>query len=425
MRALGVATITHAHAPLDLLESVSYVGADPATATSRMRREAGVEEVAILSTCNRTEIYALFAGPADPRRLAWLLAEDRGVCWGSLRDHVRLLTGEDAAAHLFRVTAGADSLAFGEAEIVAQVKAVHAGLRRDSQEGLAGLFEAALRAGRTVRRDVSFGDAGASLGTVAVAAAAELAPSPAHRVLLVGAGKIARSVLAALPHDAEVVVASRTQETAARLVGGRGKAAGMADFAAELASADVVYFCASSRRPILDATGADAVTAQRATPLVAVDLGLPRNVAAEVRLVPGIELVDLEGLRSHAGTADRIRALTDVEPVVAREVARYRDAVRARAVAPLIAAIRSSLGSLARAELDRSFDTTDPARLRAEQMLHRITGRVAHAAIVEARRAAAAGDAAALETLGRAFRVAPGPHTQMPVTDGSTREEVA
>ncbi|MGH2753876.1 MAG: glutamyl-tRNA reductase [Actinomycetota bacterium] len=424
MNPLGLATITHAQAPLDVLERVSFIGDDVASSLERLRAQVGIKDAAILSTCNRTEIYASFDGPADPSRLAWFLAQDRHVCWSDMRDHVGLHTGDDAVAHLFWVAAGVDSLAFGEAEIVAQIKAVHAELQGSSRHELLGLFEAAIRASRAVRSRVDVGEAGASLGTAAVAAAGLADVSTRRRVLLVGAGKIARSVVTALRPGTEMVIASRRLESAEALAAGRGTAVSMESFPRELASADVVFFCASSRRPLLDAAGADAVTATRRSPLVAVDLGLPRNVAAEVRAVGGIDVIDLDGLRSHTTSAQRIRTLTDVEPLIAEEVSRYRQAAAGRRIAPLIDGMRSALDSISEEELGRAFPDGDPERDRSQQMVRRLLGRVLHGAITEARRAASAGDLESLAAVARTLG-AIAPASDVRITSTSSKEEVA
>lgn len=423
MSGLALATVTHAHAPLDVLERVSYVGEDVASAVEDLRGQVGIKDAAILSTCNRTEIYAIFDGPADPSRLAWFLSQDRHVCWGRIRDHVDEYTDEAAVAHLFRVAAGVDSLAFGEAEIVAQIKAVHSHLKESPGRELLGLFEAAIRASRAVRAQVDLGEGGASLGTAAVAAS-RVAQSRGARVVVVGAGKIARSVLAALPAATEVAVASRTFSSAQSLAQNRGRAIPIDDLAAELALADAVFFCASSRRPIFEAAVADAVIASRTSPLVAVDLGLPRNVAAEVRLVEGIEVIDLDGLRAHTNGTQRMRILTEVEPLIAHEVARYREAAIGRSVAPLIEELRASVSALVESEVARAFPQEGPDRSRSEQVARRVVGRLLHGAITEVRSAAIEGDTNALGKLVRAFG-SQAPRSDHAIETSADKEEVA
>lgn len=402
MSGLGLIAVTHAHAPLEILEGVSYVGEDVAASLNHLRKQVGIKDAAILTTCNRTEIYAVFDGPADPSRLAWFLSQDRHICWGRIRDHIDEYTDDAAVAHLFRVAAGVDSLAFGEAEIVAQIKTVHAELKAATRHELLGLFEAAIRASRAVRANVDLDEAGASLGTAAVAAA-RVADKSTARIFVVGAGKIARSVLAALPESADIAVASRTFTSAETLVRGRGRAVPMDDFAGELAVADAVFFCASSKRPILDAAAADAVTSARTSPLVAVDLGLPRNVAAEVKIVDGIEVIDLDGLRSHTSSTERMRILTQVEPIIGQEVARYRAAAIGRSVAPVIDELRATVAALAAAEVHRAFPREGSERARSEQVVRKVVGRLLHGAITEIRGAAVEGDVKTLTRLARAF----------------------
>ena len=425
MNGLGLATVTHAHTPLEILEGVSYVGDDLASSLDRLRRQVGIKEAAILSTCNRTEVYAVFDGPADPSRLGWFLSQDRHVCWGRIRDHVDLYSDDEVVAHLFKVASGVDSLAFGEAEIVAQIRSVHADLQAAASSELLGLFEAAIRASRTVRSQVDVSHAGASLGVAAVVAARAGAGEWSPRVVLVGAGKIARSVLAALPANANLVVASRTLDGAQRLARGRGRAVPIDQVAPEMAAADTVFFCASSRRPILDRVTAYAVTCSRTSPLKVVDLGLPRNVAAEVRDLEWIDVVDLDGLRGNIDGGERFKTLAEVEPIVAQEVARYREAMIGRSVAPLIADLRTTLASLADSELDRALPHAGPGRDRADRVVRRVVSRVLHGAIAEIRNAAAEGDLEALTKLARAFGSQNSIELPEVVPDRTNKEEVA
>lgn len=420
MTGLAVATVTHAHAPLDILERVSFVGDDSSTSLRQLRSLVGIKDAAILSTCNRTEIYAMFEGAPDPSRLGWFLSQDRHICWGQIRDHVDEYTDEAAVAHLFRVAAGVDSLAFGESEIIAQIKTVHAELQASGRHQLLGLFEAAIRASRVVRSKVDLAQGDSSLGTAAVRAAG-LEKASSARVLVVGAGKIARSVLAALSSHVDIAVASRTFASAEALAAGRGRAVAMDDFAEQLAVADAVFFCASSRRPIFDASAAEAISSTRTSPLVAVDLGLPRNVAAEVRSAERIKVIDLDGLRQHTDSSTRMRTLTEVEPIIAQEVARFRAAAVGRSVAPLIDELRMSVASMVEEEIERAFPQAGPERVRSEQVVRKVVGRLLHGAITEVRSAAADGDVASATKLVRAFG------SQLPVrlSEETNKEEVA
>ncbi len=415
MNAVTVASAgaSHHHTPLALLDRLAYRPDELPAGLAQLVAAAGVREAVILSTCNRTEVYATFAGTPDVARLARFLAEDRGVEPGVLGPALALRTGGDTVGHLFRVAAGLDSMVRFEIEILPQVRAAADAARGAGTLGveLDGLFRRAVSAGRRVRREVAVGTPRRSLGRSAVdAAAAALGGLCGRTVLVLGTGKIATVVvervreLAATP-----LVCSRSQERAERLAGRAGRALALAGLDHGLAAADVVVACTAAPRLLVDAGQVGRVAATRTmagAPLVLVDLAVPRTVDPAVRGVPGALLLDLEdlGQASLQDTARLAAALGAGERVVEEEARRFMAWTAGRQAGPIIAALRRSAEELCERELERALaGRSSIDRVAAGAALRRAVAKLLHGPTVMVRQAAATGDSRQLADLCRMF----------------------
>ena len=367
-----VVGLNHRTVPLDLLERVTVDAASLPKALHDLRGRPNVSEAVLLSTCNRTEIYAVgekFHGAvADLRdflcQLAFLAPED-------VSDH--LYTFHDAAAvgHLFSVATGIDSAVLGESEILAQVKGAW---EVAAAEGAVGsqlnlLFRRAVEVGKRARSETSIGRHTTSVSQAAVALAAErLGTLAGRRVLVLGAGDMGGGMVAALAGAgvAEVLVANRTWDRAvdlANAVGGR--AVRLVDLPAALVDVDVLLTSTGASSIMVDHADLEPVIAAReGRDLLIVDIAVPRDVDPSARDLPGVTLLDMDDLRSfaEAGLAERRREVSRVKEVIAEEVGRHLEATTARQVAPLIASLRDRAEALRVAEVERAT-----ARLDAEQ----------------------------------------------------------
>ena len=363
-----VVGLEHHHVPLDVLERVAVADEDLAKAVGELRDRANLSEVVVLSTCMRTELYAVVErfheGVTD---LQEYLADRAGSSPGALEEHYTVLFDDAVSSHLFEVASGLRSSVLGETEVLGQVRRAYERAEAERAGGpvLAGLFRHAVQAGRRVRSATAIARGSTSLSHVAVElAASRLGGSLAgRRVLVVGAGEMGAGMVEALRgHDdlARVVVANRTAARASELaaaVGGTG--VGLERLAEEAAGSDVVMVSTAAAQPVLGADVLAPAAEGRAgtgrPPLVVVDLGMPRNVDPAVAALGGVELLDMDDLTAHAeqAMAGRRAELEAARDIVGGEVERYRAEERARGAAPVVSALRARVEELRAAELDR------------------------------------------------------------------------
>jgi glutamyl-tRNA reductase len=355
--------LNHRTVPLDLLERTTVPADRLAKALHDLCSRSNVSEAVVLSTCNRTEVYAVaekFHGAYQDIRdffcdLAHLPPED-------LHAHLYSQHDDDAVAHLFEVAAGLDSDVIGESEILGQVRSAWEAAQAEggSRATLNLLFRHAVEVGKRARTETAIGRSTASVSHAAVEMAVEhLGGLDGVRVLVVGAGEMGEGMAVALAGAgvADVLVANRTFERAAALadrIGGR--AIPFATVGEALTDVDVVLTSTGSGEPVLVRCMVEAAIDQRpARPLLVVDIAVPRDVDPGVADVRGATLLDLDDLRDWAarGLAERQAEAELVRVIVADEVHRYSDLVVARQVAPLIASLHEKADALRRAELER------------------------------------------------------------------------
>lgn len=353
--------------PLGVLERVAVSEQSLAKTLAELRDRVPVSEVVVLSTCLRTEIYAVVDRFHEGvERMHEFLADMAGAAVGDLSDHLNVVFDEAVAVHLFEVAAGLRSAVVGETEVLGQVRRALEVSEGERAAGpvLSGLFRRAVQVGRKVRTETAIARGTTSLAHVALSLAAErLGGIDGRRVVVVGAGDMGKSLVSALDarhRPAEVVVANRTSERARTLseaVGGR--TADLGELADALGGADAVLVASGSNAPVLDTELLGPVAAGRRRAgepeLVVVDLSMPRNVEPAVRGLEGIALFDMDDLAAHAGRAveGRLQEVAAARAVVAHEIERYRADERARGAAPVVAALRERVEQLRRAELER------------------------------------------------------------------------
>jgi glutamyl-tRNA reductase len=361
-----VVGLEHPRTPLELLERVAVPNEALAKTLGMLRDHSNLSEAVVLSTCLRTELYAVVErfheGVAD---LQELLAAIAGTTVEVLDEHVIVLFDDDVTVHLFEVAAGLRSVALGETEVLGQVRRAAERAESDRASGpvLAGLFRRAVQAGRKVRSSTEIARGPTSLPHVAVdLAGSNLGGSlVGKRVVVVGAGETAEGVLDALKERGveEIVVANRTTARAKSLaVRAGGRAVGLLALPRVLADADAVIVTTGASMPLLDASQLEKATARTNAHdrnLVVIDMGMPRNVHPSASALENVMLFDMEDLSSHAELAliGRQGELTAAHQVVLQEVERYRANERARSAAPVVSALRQRLDELLRAELVR------------------------------------------------------------------------
>ena len=359
------------HSPLDLLERVAVTEAELPKALGRLRDRSNLSEVVILSTCLRTEVYAVverFHEGVDD--LQEFLATMSGSPLDALADHFTVRFDDDVTNHLFTVAAGLDSAVLGESEVLGQVRRAWEKAQSEQVSGpvLGALFRHAVEAGKRVRSETSIarGITSLSHGAVALAAGRRRDGLRGASVLVVGAGEMGEGVVQALDGLGvrELVVANRTADRAGELAAGlpaplaeRTRTEGLDDLGPLMQAADVVFTSVGTTHPLIDRPMVEAAAGAggREAQLLIVDLGVPRNVEPSAAGLDGVVLLDMEVLRSAvaealSGRQDEVAGATRI---VTDEVERYRLASRARDAAPMVSALRARVEEARQVEFER------------------------------------------------------------------------
>jgi glutamyl-tRNA reductase len=418
--------VSHRTAPVALLEQFAMGADDRAKALHDLVGSDHVSEALVLATCNRIEVFAeverFHGGVTDVSRV---LARQAGATVEELSPYVTVHYEDQAVAHLFTVAAGLDSMVVGETQVLGQLRSAYALARTHGTVGRAlhPVAQRALRVGKRVHTETGIDRAGASLVSVALdRAEARVGSLHGRTVLVVGAGSMgALSATTLARRGADVVVASRTPASAARLAGTvGGRATELARLPEELVTADALITCTGATGLVI---GTDVVATAMARrdgrPLVVIDLALPRDVEPGVAELPGVHVVDLALLQGEGdrallqGEGDRAllqgeRASTPGRPtdgpvaaddiaaahaLIEAETALLRAERQAAEVAPTVSALRSQAADVVDAELLR-LSTRLPdldARSRAEiaRTVHRVVDKLLHEPTVRVKELAA------------------------------------
>jgi glutamyl-tRNA reductase len=366
-----VVGIEQRDAPLDLLEQVAVTETALPKALGTLRDRGNLSEAVIVSTCLRTEVYAVVERFHDGvAEIEDFLATIGNTTVEVLTDHLAIRFDDDVADHLFTVASGLDSAVLGESEVLGQVRRAWENAQRERASGpvLGALFRHAVETGKRVRSETAIarGITSLSHGAVALAAGRRTGGLSGARVLVVGAGEMGQGVAQALSSyaPASLVVANRTDDRVQAVVAGLpgglasvSRATDLADLGAELAAADVVFTTVETSHPIIGRSTVEALFGHRSTdaPLLMVDLGVPRNVEPSVAEVADVTLLDMDSLRAAVADAlsGRQGEVAHATEIVGDEVERYRAASRARGAAPVVSALRSQAEAVRRTELDR------------------------------------------------------------------------
>ncbi|MGH1502547.1 MAG: glutamyl-tRNA reductase [Acidimicrobiales bacterium] len=378
--------LNHRSAPLDVLERMSFAGDRMAKALAEFSSGRNVNETVLLSTCNRTEIYAhverFHDAYAELRNSMSLLS---GVGLDDFSDHLYVHFHDAAIEHLFSVTAGLDSAVLGEHEILGQVKGAWELARTESTVGplLNTMFEHAVRTGKRVRTDTAIGRHTASISHAAVHLVTErIGALSGRRVLLVGAGEVGAGVATALARhdDLELVVTNRTPERAEALAAELSAATLPFDqVGPSLGSFDLVISATGAPGTVIDVVDVQRAAEERAAAgceheLLLLDLAVPRDVDPNVMTLETVGLLVLGDLQAFAnrGIEQRQQELGAARRVVGEELDRYRAASSAQQVAPIVGGLHRWADAVRLDEIDRyrnRLGDLDAAQLEAIEAL--------------------------------------------------------
>ncbi len=359
---LVVVGLNHRTAPIELREKVSYSPHSLPAALRELTGASEIDEAAILSTCNRTEIYAAEQTGHGYELLTDALCRQDTALRSELGIHVYHHTGVESVKHLFRVASGLDSLVLGEGQILGQVREA---MEASKQAGgtkhfLGGLFRAAISTGRRARTETGIGQGGFSIGHAAVDLAKSIFGSlNGATILLLGAGKMSELTAKHLMAGGAklVIVANRTFDRATQLAERLGgQAIDYSQFPEALINADVLISSTAAPHTIVhrDMVSA-AMRKRRGKPLFLIDIAVPRDIDADVRELGNVFLYDVDDLQSVVADRGRERAkeVVRVEAIVDEEADKFLTWARGLQAAPLITALGQKKEALRQAEIAR------------------------------------------------------------------------
>jgi glutamyl-tRNA reductase len=389
--------VSHRTAPAEVLEKLAVPAAELGGLLARLQAVPGLDEVAVLSTCNRVEVYAAASGPVGQvtRAVADLVAGRGRVGAGEVLRLARIRVGGAAAEHVFSVACGLDSMAVGEDQIVAQIKDAARAARAAGTSGpvISGLIDAALRASKRARTQTTISTEGISLARAGLdLAAGHLGGLAARHAVVLGTGSMGK-LAARLLREAGVGrlgVASRSPARAAEVAAAvRGTPLAASDMPAALADTDILV-TATGSAPVMRAGQLRAAREPAdGRPLFVLDLGMPPNVEPAAGRLASVTLVDLAALGRHLASLDVPGQVPHVRAIVAAEAAAYMDRQDQAAAAPVIAAMHAQIRQLADAELarlhDRLPELSEQQRAETTATVHRILRKVLHRPTVRAK----------------------------------------
>ena len=399
---LVVVGVNHRTAPVGLLERLAISEEAIPKALHQLMTYEHVLEGAVLSTCNRLEVYAAatrFHGGAQDLRN--FIAEFCHVAPEDFGDHLYTYHDEGALRQLFRVAAGVDSLIVGESEILGQVRrALHAAVEQGTAKRVvATAFTRALRVGKRVRTETAIGRNPASVSSAAVELARTAFASRSltgRTVAIVGAGKMGRLAARALAQAGarDVSVLNRSPESAQALAGlVGGQPGGLDQLEPVLASSDIVICSTTAPSTVIDRAMVQRALEERpaGSPLTIVDIAVPRDVEPSVRDLPGVTLWDIDDLQKvvRSSVDTRSAEIGAAEAIIDSESAAFLAWQRAASVGPAVAALLEKADAVRSSELERASRRLGPLtadqQAALEQMTRRLVAKLLHAPVTRSK----------------------------------------
>lgn len=390
--------INHNTAPVEIREMLSFGAEETARVLTDLADENVVGEAAMLSTCNRTELYCALADDRDATAIVdWLLRE-RGADPDAVRPCLYTHDEPETIRHLMRVTCGLDSMVLGEPQILGQVKDAY---QTAVDAGTAGpllhrLFQRSFAVAKQVRTDTSIGASPVSVAFAAVSLARQIfADFQRHTALLVGAGDTIELAAEHLHQRrlGRMIVANRNVDRAHALAGRfDGYAIGLDEIGAHLAEADIVISSTGAMKPIITADMVKAAFRnRRRRPVFMVDIAVPRDIETEVGRSPDVYLYSIDDLQAviEDNLRNRREAAGEAESIVAAETAAFREELLGLDAVPTIRELREYGDRLRVETLERArrmLQAGHEPEEALDYLAHTLTNRLLHRPTAQLRR---------------------------------------
>ena len=417
---LFVFGINHTTAPIDVREKLTFAPEITASALQQLVSQTAISEAAILSTCNRTEVYGRL--PADPKQseecnlvVAQWLANFHQVALDQVQHHSYFQQADQAVKHMMRVASGLDSMVLGEPQILGQLKSSFSVARQEktATSHLIRMFQSAFNMAKYVRTHTAIGENPVSVAFAAVTMAKQIfARLEDQSALLIGAGETIELVARHL-HDAgvkKIIVANRTLARAEDLaLEFNAQAILLSDIPDHLAAADIVISSTASQLPILGKGAVERALRQRKHKLMfMVDIAVPRDIEAEVDELDDVYLFTVDDLKDaiDEGMRSRQEAAKTAEVMIEEGLVTYLESERSLDAVGSIRGYRQSMEALRDDELDRAMAKLakgEDAQVVMQRLARDLTNKMMHAPTVQLKKASALGDDQSLALLQTMF----------------------
>ncbi len=391
--------LNHRTAPVELREQFTLTGCGVPMALEEFKKlttggsgESApcLREGAVLSTCNRFEVYAITTDTENKfERLEEFLVNLQATPMDQIRSHFYYMEDGEALAHLMKVAAGVDSMVVGEPQILGQVNEAF----RDAQAAktlgtmLTQVFNRAIRVGKRARTETSIGRYTTSVSHAAVQRAEDKIGDLAKKhVAIIGAGDMAELAGHALKdHGAQrIAIVNRTHSRSVELAKQiNARPMSWHELNDVLVWADLVFTATDAPHTLIYANEIEPLLEDRkGRPLLFVDIAMPRDVEPSVADLPGVDVLDIDELKAVVddGMDHRMAAVPEVEVIVEAELQSYHDWVKSRDVTPVIVDLRATIGKLVGEEVEEALRLMDDPKGREviERLRHRVVNKILH-----------------------------------------------
>jgi glutamyl-tRNA reductase len=360
---IAVVGLSHKTAPVEIREKLSIQEAKLQEALTHLRGYPHIQEVAIISTCNRLEIYAVVTETEKGViEITQFLSEIGHIPLTQLRRYLFTLLHQDAVRHLLRVSAGLESLVLGEGQILAQVRNTHKLGQKYQAVGrlLDRLFKQAITAGRRVRTETSIGTGAVSISSAAVELVHTKVDLTAQRVAIIGAGKMScllvKHLLAKGATDITIVNRSnrRSEELAAQFPQANLKLLALTEMLNVVGCSDIVFTSTGATEPLLNRTNLVTCVSQS---VMLVDISVPRNVDSDVHGLENIVAYNVDDLKAVVAQnqASRRKMAQEAEGLLEEEVEAFELWWRSLDTVPTISSLRNKVEDIREQELEKAL----------------------------------------------------------------------
>lgn len=398
---IAVVGLSHKTAPVEVREKLSIPEPQLEAAIAHLLSYPHLQEVAILSTCNRLEIY-LVATETQPgiREVTQFLSEKSKLSLHQLRPHLFTLLHDDAIMHLMRVAAGLDSLVLGEGQILSQVKQTHklSQQYKGISRILNRLFTQAVTAGKRVRTETSIGTGAVSISSAAVELVQMKVQNLSnYRITILGAGKMSRLLVQHLLSKGgnQITILNRTlgraKELAHQFPDANLKIDTMSEMMSVMANSDIVFTSTSATEPIVDRSKLETIlTASQS--LMLVDISVPRNVATDVNELAHVQAYNVDDLKAVVAQnhESRRQMAQEAEVLLEEEVQAFDVWWRSLETVPVINCLRDKIETIREQELEKALsrlgtEFADKHQEVIEALTRGIVNKILHDPMVQLR----------------------------------------